>query len=607
MSDRRRTTTKKANAYVASARVLGAAHRGSIPRPQSWQEEAWGYYDSVGEVRFASSWYGNALSRARLALAHKGKGGETPTLLDPDDPRNDLLEELIGGEAGQSQLLGGFAPHLVIPGIGYMVGTDDPVTSARTWKVLSYDEIRSQNDVYEILDGPKSWQPLPSDSLPVQVWRPHARFHYQPDSPLRPLLPVLRELSLLSAHVDATATSRLAGAGVFAIPSEATFPVSEQNKDADDPFLAEFMEAMLTPIGDRDAASAVVPLLMRVPGEYLDKLQHLTFSTPFDDKSLSLREEAIRRFANGMDMPAEVLLGMASSNHWTAWQIEEGAVKLHVVPMLETIAQGVTVGAWRPLTQTLALGGAPVKEADDLIVWYDVSGLVVRPDRSGDAKDLWDRQVLGTSALLRECGFGDGDLPTPDETRRAVILDIIKGAPTLAPVLLPVIGISLDVPAGAEPLDATGTEVVPAIGDGATPPVDGPVDGPPARPAQTDAPTGDTVTASVAEAGLLAACDALVWRALEHAGNRLRNAARGQGTDLSHAPPEAAHLEVDATCLSDLDRLLGGAWERLPAIADRYGADLDATRRVLDVYTRSILAAQVPHSFDKLSAAFTGE
>lgn len=605
MSDRRRTSKNPLpNATIASARILGEARRGAIPRPADWQEEAWGYYDSVGEVRATASWYAAGLSRVRLALAHRGQAGEEPTLLEPDDPRNAYIEDLAGGETGQSQMLASFAPHLVVPGIAYMVQVDDP-TIGRTSKVLSYNELRVEGDRYEWLAGPNDWKPLADASLPVQVWRPHARYHYSPDSPLRAVLPVLRELSLLSAHVDAVATSRLAGAGVFAIPSEATFPVSEKNRDAEDPFLAELMDAMLTPIAERDAASAVVPLLMRVPGEFLDKLQHITFTTPFDDKAMSLREEAIRRYANGVDMPAAVLLGLEDANHWTAWQIEESGVKLHLVPMLETIVQGLTVGWWRPMAAAAADIGAPIDEADDLIVWYDLAGLVARPDKSGDAKDLFAAGVIGASALLSACGFTDEDKPTDEETLRAVILGIIAGAPSLAPILLPAIGVKLDIPTNVDPLPTTGQDTAGALpaGDPA------PVDGPPARPAQADAPTAGNdapVTASAAEEGLIAACEGLVWRALEHAGNRLRNAARAAGQDLTDVAPEVAHVECDATCLSDLDRLLAGAWDRVPAIAARYDSDAAAVEATLDVYTRSILATQTPHAFDRLRLAFTG-
>ena len=603
------TVAATPNSMVASAKVLGAAKRGALPKPASWQEEAWGYYDAIGEVRFACSWYGNALSRVRLGLARRGQAGEEPVLLDPDDPRNQYVEDLAGGETGQSQLLASFAPHLVVPGLCYLVGVDADDGESTSWKVLSFDELKVKDGVYQWLAGPKAWEPLPENSLPVQVWRPHARYHFQPDSPLRPLLPILRKLSLLMAHDEASGTSRLAGNGILAIPAEATFPISDANKDAADPFLAELMDAMLTPIGDRSAASAVVPLLMRVPGEHLEKIVHLKFWTPFDEVVEEKMTAAITRFANGMDMPAEVLLGMGDANHWTAWQIEEGAVKLHVVPMLETITQALTIGWWRPMTDALAAEGEPVDEAEDLIVWYDLAGLVVRPDRSGDAKDLYNMDAIGLKALLRECGFSEDDLPTDEESLRKVILNIVAGAPNLAPILLPAIGIDLQVPDDAAALPTDGTPVGEAAAAAAP---EAATTGPPARPAPADAPTGpdaetDAVTAGAAEAGLLAACDALVWRALERAGNRLSNPARAAGQDLSGTAAELRHTVADATCLTDLDRLLEGAWDRVPDVCARYGVDAEPVRDVLDRYTRALMAAQAVHTYDGLSAVLVAD
>lgn len=615
MSDRRRSKGKGAlpNSTVASARVLGAPKRNAIKSPAPWAEEAWTYYDSVGEVRACASWYSNGLSRVRLGLAVRGKAGEEPQLLDPDDPRNELLEGLAGGETGQSQLLASFGPHLVVPGEAYLVATDDD-TLGRTSRVLSSSEIRATEDAYEWLNDEGKWVEVPADVLPVHVRRPHARYHSQADSPIRAVLPVLRELSLLSAHVDAAATSRLAGAGVFAIPAEATFAVSEHNRDAEDPFLAELMDAMLTPIGDRDDPSAVVPILMRVPGEHLDKVRHLTFSTPFDDKAMGLREEAIRRFANGVDMPAAVLLGIESANHWTAWQIEESGIKLHLVPMLETIVQGVTVGWWRPLAEALAEEGTPVEDAENLIVWYDLSGLIVRPDRSGDAKDLYGLPdaPLKREALLRETGFDSGDEAEDEERFRLIVTRLITTRPDLAEHLLPIafptlsgrLLEGLEDLAPAPSIPATATENQPEV------PVDpetGTTAGAPEQPATPPEETPpDSIPASASRLAIATdAFEGVAFRAIEHAGNRLRNRARSTGEPPS-VPAVEVHLHHRPRA-EDLDRLLSGAWSRVPELAERYGFRADLVERVLDSYVRRVLRSSEPHAYESFRNEFEAE
>jgi hypothetical protein len=618
--DRRRSKGKGAlpNSTVASARVLGPPKRNAIKAPATWAEEAWSYYDSVGEVRACASWYANGLSRVRLGLALRGRGGEEPQLLAPDDPRNELLEGLAGGETGQSQLLASFGPHLVVPGEAYLVATDDD-TLGRTSRVLSSSEIRATETTYEWLNDEGKWVPVPADVLPVHIRRPHARHHNQADSPIRAVLPVLRELSLLSAHVDAAATSRLAGAGLLAIPAEATFAVSEHNADAEDPFLAELMDAMLDPIADRDEPSAVVPTVIRVPGEYLDKIRHITFSTPFDDKAMGLREEAIRRFANGVDMPAAILLGIESANHWTAWQIEESGIKLHLVPMLETIVQGVTVGWWRPLVEALAAEGEEVADADDLIVWYDLSGLIVRPDRSGDAKDLYGLPdaPLKREALLRETGFDSGDEADDDESLRLILTRLVTARPDLAEQILPALfpgakllapvraagaPITGEMPEEEAPVEEVAAET-PLVTDGA----DGPTLGAPEQPT---APPDETPPASLPASAVRAdaaadAFEGLAFRAIEHAGNRLRNRARSTG-DAPMSPAVEVHLHHRPR-VEDLDRLLSGAWARVPELAERYGLDPALVERTLDRYVRRILRESTAHDYAAFRTLFDAD
>lgn len=597
-ADRRSTRrTVAGDSIVASAAVLRTARKGAVPKPSSWQAEGWGYYDTCGELRQACNWYANALSRCRLVLATRGKPGDEPTPLDPDDSRNDLLADL-GSQEAQAQLLAAFAPHLTVPGIGYLVGVDSldarGEVEGREFRVLSADELRASSGKFQTKDETGKWIDLGEDVLPVKVWRRHARNRFAPDSPVRALLPVLRELSLLGAHVDAVATSRLAGAGILLIAKEITFPAAPGAAADSDPFMDTLMDAMLTAIADRDAASAVVPVPVRIPGEYVDKVKHLTFSTPFDEHSMDLRTEARQRFAGGMDMPAEVLLGLGDVNHWSAWQIGEDAVKLHIVPMLATITDGLTVG-WLDPT---ALAENRVDEFADVVVWYDTSNLTTRPDRSGDAKDLYHDQAIGLAALLRETGFDASDAPTPQELERALLIDLVKGAPTLFPQIAPLLGIRTDIP----------TLTVTTTG---APAAD------PALPAGESAPIPDTAdvtpdeaatTASAVEySPLVEACDGLVFRALERAGNRLRNLGKGGPVDLTTVPPEAAHTLSDPTCLADLDRLLEGAWDRVPGIADRYGIEPVALTAMLDRYCRAMLAAQVPHTFDALRTALDGE
>ena len=315
-----------------------AIRRASIGKPEAWQSEAWRFYDSIGELRFGVSWIANALSRVNLIAAMPPLGpGDEPTPIDLDDPRTtavqrraiEIVATIAEGASGQGQMLSSFGIHLSVAGIAWLViepDPDDPDADIfDSWEVYSSDEVQTnQSGQIEIRTGARSWRPVHPNAVIVKVWRKHPRFSYLADAPTRAVLNVLHEIELLTQHVQATAQSRLAGAGILAIPSEATFPPGQgpqPNSDDDtfapeDTFVDTLIDTMTVPLTDRSSAASVVPLVVKVPGELVDKITHITFSTPFDDRVMELMEGAIKRLALGLDIPPEVLTGMGQSNHW---------------------------------------------------------------------------------------------------------------------------------------------------------------------------------------------------------------------------------------------------------------------------------------------------
>src|SRR5690606_33672934 len=113
----------------------------------------------------------------------------------------------------------------------------------------------------------------PDTSTIIRIWNPHPRQAWEADSSVRANLPVLREVMAFSQHITATVESRLAGAGTLCIPHSATMPNPKQSESDGvealhpDPFVDGLMQAMITPISDRDDASAVVPVVVKVPDE----------------------------------------------------------------------------------------------------------------------------------------------------------------------------------------------------------------------------------------------------------------------------------------------------------------------------------------------------
>ena len=90
------TATSPLGLVASAARLTGRPNGKpdkKPPRAPSWYMAAWQFFDTIGEYRYAVSWVGNLLSRARLEVWEDGKPTENPAAIE-------ALEALFGGEEG---------------------------------------------------------------------------------------------------------------------------------------------------------------------------------------------------------------------------------------------------------------------------------------------------------------------------------------------------------------------------------------------------------------------------------------------------------------------------------------------------------------------------
>ncbi|NUS83662.1 MAG: hypothetical protein HOY75_13180 [Streptomyces sp.] len=469
----------EANALTASAAPVASPRTELIRTPDTWQDEAWGYYDTLGEFRYAADWESNMLSRVRFYAAKLEPGADEPVRAEAGTAV-DLMTAFAGGVAGQAQIMAGLGTQLSVPGEGYLIVEN--INGVEKWSVRSIDEVRVAHQRYEVLDenNPRTgnnWRPLAPDSMaPVRVWRPNKRYHHLADSPARAARTTMRELELVNRHIVAQYLSRLASAGVVVFPQEVTFPVREEFADAPDPFIAEWIETAAEAIRTPGTAAGVVPMPVKVPAEYVDKITHLDFTLKIDEKIIEKRDSAIKRLASQLNVPPEVLLGMGDLNHWNAWAVDETSLKVNVAPDAELIAAALTTGYLQP-----RLKASRVEDWAQWVVWYDMSELTLRPDRSDDAFAAYDRLEINGAALRRETGFDESDKPTDEELKEQALKIIIKTLPSGAgSALSTLIGESVSITPvaaqapGAPPRQSAAPEPEPraAPNDGEPPPVE---------------------------------------------------------------------------------------------------------------------------------------
>jgi len=298
--------------------------RGKEMTGEEWQRGCWDYFDLIGEYRYAVDWVGNLLSKAKLFVSQNGRPTQNEAAVA-------TLDALFGGADGQSEMLRQLGIHFTVAGEAFIIGEDD--ADEDQWGVFAATEVKRDQANNFTVAGRK----IEGSPLIMRIWRPHPRLPNQSTSPSKAIRDILRELHRLTQHVDAQLQSRLAGAGIFAVPTEISFPtMTVTDRDGNESQItgaqgfADFLSnVMSTAIANPGSASAYTPIILQVAGEYLEKLQHITFWTELDKQAIELRVEAIRRLALGMDMPPEVLTGVADVNHWGAWQIDESAIKAH--------------------------------------------------------------------------------------------------------------------------------------------------------------------------------------------------------------------------------------------------------------------------------------
>jgi hypothetical protein len=353
------------------------------------------------------------------------------------------------------------------------------------------------------------------------------------------------------------------------------------------------MQAMARSIQNRDDASAIVPIVVTASAEDIAAVKHLTFWSELDEKAIELRKEAITRIAMGMDMPPEVLQGAADSNHWSAWQADESAIKAHTEPLLKIITTALGTQYLRPL-----LAEDPAYNTERLSAYSvgaDTSEMRLRPNRSKEALELYNLGELSGTALRRETGFDENDKMGDEELSKWLTRKAAQGSttPELVEAALNELGVRLTVVHPEEPA-AAGTEGRPAPSLQDHP--ENNIPDPEVSGRRKEARDEGRVPSADVErkASLIGASEQVVVRALERAGNKLKS-------KMQVKPTCAAADIYKFVAADDTAFLLDDAWTHLPLIAARARVSASALTALLEDYTTKLLTSQEAHSFEKFA------
>lgn len=455
-----RKPRKPAAVVAAAGKTLTAAARRIQGRKlrrtttgMGWDTESWYHFNTCGELHFLATTVANALSQVELYPARRLDDG-WERLDDDNDPAVIALDALAGDSpTGMAELLRRFALNLFVAGDSYLVGhphedvRDGEVTlgayvdreaviaepqqldlSSLCWKVYAAREVRQDSGRIRVAGREFN----EDDCVIVRVWRPHPADMHAADSPVRAALPLLRELEALTKYVSAITDSRFAGAGIVWMPNGAARVLGGAAPEDNEPdqFIIDVMDSMIEPIKNRDAASSVVPIFATLPDDIAWQPTHMSFASALDSAAMDLRTEAIRRLALSLDAPPEVLLGMGQSNHWSAFQLAEDFVKLHILPVVGMIRDALVREYLRPVLEANG-----ITNPQDYTIEADPSALTLRPNRSAEAMSLNAAGLITDAAAREALGFGEEDAPEVNaavDEAVTLALELVKNAPSLA-------------------------------------------------------------------------------------------------------------------------------------------------------------------------------
>lgn len=533
-------------------RLNPRADRNQLAQP--WQHECYRHVNICGEARYAVTLFANMAARAELGISEGNALGRKAVWVDTG-PEVAVLAELCPTVRERKKLIRDFMTHYVIAGECYLIARDrqptdpEPMLAEPIWEIVGVLDLRKLgNGVWQVRHDNDNFIDLASDDPVIRLWNPDPENRREAWSPMRSLLPTLKEIEWLTGHIFTQVKSRLMSAGVWFLPENLTFaPPSADMVEGGEETIAQMNEAeqfmvslAASAMTSLDADEVSFPTVVMAGAEALGAIEQnklIKFWSEIDDKAMTLRSDAVRRFALGWDLPPEQVLGASglavtgaggsagSVNHWGVWANEEQTISAHIEPALDNFVGVLTVAVVR-----MAVPGTTKT------VGYDTATLRLRQDRSKEAMEWYDRGMLKGEVALRENGFDpENDMMDDVEFRRWMLTKIAGGSATPEQVQesLRLLGIVLNV--AVEPVG----EIAPSQPGRNLPPSleDHPYEGPP-REQHDHSPAPFSA--------LHASCEALVLRALEKAGNRLLNGGkRGRDRDRS-TPPHLAHLTTSA-------------------------------------------------------------
>jgi hypothetical protein len=520
-------------------------------------EEAWAAYEDISEVTTLVDGTSGLLSQCRFYMGKRVRVGDKWVDLPAAEVEGvskeqaqlaDAVLARITDETGsQSGLVRNISQNWSVVGatklVGYAIDTEGqpieskqgvelPEGSVEVWRAVAPGSLRLENK------GKNTWTLKNTEHGSITLTNPivydlkwtHPRWPDQALGWVMSAIDICRDLRAFTGGQRAAARSGIP-ADLLLAPTEANpkrpaqLPVNQQPDDEPPPDaqqvaneFAELIEEMIggfimDVLADLDSGAAVVPGVLTVGQDFIEKFRTISFARVVDRGLGELVKQARDRLAEAADCPPEMLSGLGSTNRWNGGQIADDEYRRYFRPKANAIADQLT--AFPVRHQLLAVGQIDLIDKLGLRVLVDPSEAVAQPDYSKLVGLLLDRAVIGPSGALQLLGLPDTLAPSPEELE---FMEKWKTIGKAEPKDNPGRG---DQGPPSEPSDVDSTKGAVVV-RGHVP------DRPPSLAASTEAPLGDALLRIELDTRvrLTEASEAALDRAIDRAHAKLRSWAR---------------------------------------------------------------------------------
>lgn len=438
-----------------------------VTQKNSWQSQAWDYYDYIGEIKFAANLIANTVSKVHIYPAYSTSDDSIPSAVRHYQEIEEYAPIIEGvfallktGISGISGYLRTSALSQFVAGEHYLVrepanplhGTPERFT-ARSVDEIYVDSTASSKEMPRIFLKPspdstkEEMIPLPEGSYISRMWRNHPRFSSQADSSLRGILDDADDLLTLSREARILSRSRSSASILFlpdtlddsASPDE---PIDEDfdpdhvSNGSDDSHdsVAEYITLALNQAAFEDQhVNHYAPVILRGPAEAGKEIRFIDLSRPMDNLHAKMSEDKLDRILNALDIPKDLAKGLSDLKYNSGALIEDSLYNSHVEPLILLLVDQLTNGFLRP---ALRAQGVPDEIVERTLIWYNPSAIMAKPTKSQAASFGFENDIISAQAWRDSNGFTEADQPSQEEIARKMLIQKLALDPALSSSLL---------------------------------------------------------------------------------------------------------------------------------------------------------------------------